>query len=148
MIRYGFDGPIALPREDGTAELVNLNAGIVEEPGEDLPGLLGIDVLKLTTSHYGHRQQTIHIPRTWRSGNQTTRWINCDSLFKAPSGHLLVAIDCYEQVSKQQGGLATSIQSLKQQRNNTDPVQGQSESIVQSAAECVPEVLGGSAPRD
>ena len=46
MIRYGFDGPIAIPREDGTAELFNPNAGIVEEPGEDLPGLLGMDVFK------------------------------------------------------------------------------------------------------
>ena len=45
-IRYGFDGPMAIPWEDGTAELVNLNAGIVEEPGEDLPRLLGMDVLK------------------------------------------------------------------------------------------------------
>ena len=80
-------------------------------------------------------------------------------LIEAPGGHLLMAIDCYEQISKQKGGLAASIQSLKLKQNNSDvpsvfetlhrdPLQGQSEPIVQSAAECVPEVLGGSAPHD
>ena len=70
-----------------------------------------------------------------------------------------MAMACYEQVTKQQGGLATSIQLLKLKQNNSnvpsvfeplhqDPLQGQSEPIVQSAAECVPEVLGGAAPRD
>ena len=80
-------------------------------------------------------------------------------LIEARSGPLLMAIDCYEQVSKQHGGLATSLQSLKPKHNNSnvppvsdefhqDPLLGQSEPIVQSAAECVLEVLGGFAPHD
>ena len=45
-IRYNFEGPIAIPTTDGPAQLFDLSAGIVEEPGEDLPGLLGMDVLR------------------------------------------------------------------------------------------------------
>ena len=44
-IRFEFEGPIAIPLEDGSAKLFKLQAGIVEPPGDELPGLLGIDVL-------------------------------------------------------------------------------------------------------
>ena len=46
QIKYNFDGPIAIPIEGGSAQLFNLTAGIVDTPGEGLPGLLGMDVVR------------------------------------------------------------------------------------------------------
>ena len=39
-------GPVALPLQNGAAKFVEMNAGVVGPPGQDLPGLLGMDVLE------------------------------------------------------------------------------------------------------
>ena len=38
--------PLQFPLTRGPPKLYNLSAGVVDEPGEELPGLLGMDVLK------------------------------------------------------------------------------------------------------
>ena len=45
-IRHAFQGPIAVPTVGGPARLFDLEAGIVDEPGDGLPGLLGMVVLE------------------------------------------------------------------------------------------------------
>ena len=44
VIKYNYEGPIT---EEGPPKLYNFSADIVQEPGEELPGLLEMDVLKL-----------------------------------------------------------------------------------------------------
>ena len=87
VIRYNCEGPISIPTEEGPAKLYYLSAGIVEEPGEDLPGLLGRDVLKSRRAildigskrliFLGFGEVEIKLP----PGSTTT------PLFESPSGH-------------------------------------------------------------
>jgi len=112
-IQYNFDGPIAIPSEDGTSRLFNLSAGIVEEPGEELPGLLGMDVLRSRRAIMdignkrlifpGEGEVEIRLP----PGSFTT------PLIEAPSGHMVMVIDAYKDFEQSRGGVYEKIQDLK-----------------------------------
>ena len=94
--------------------MFNLRAGIVEEPGENLPGLLGLDVLKSRRAimDIGNKQLIFPgagpVEVTYPPGSTII------PLEEAPSGHLCMIIDSYDTVVKKNGGAATPIQQLKQ----------------------------------
>ena len=112
-IEHNYDGPIAIPTVNGQAELFNLQAGIVEEPGENLPGLLGLDVLKSRRAimDIGNKQLIFPgagpVEVTYPPGSTII------PLAEAPSGHLCMVIDDYQSVPKKTGGIASPVQQLK-----------------------------------
>ena len=118
-IEYNYDGPIAVMTTDGPAELFNLRAGIVEEPGENLPGLLGLDVLKSRRAIMDIGNKQLIFPGTGPVEVTYPPGSTIIPLEEAPSGHLCMVIDDYKSVQKKNGGISTPLQQLKQPRSQT-----------------------------
>jgi hypothetical protein len=112
-IQYNFDGPIAIPSEDGTSRLFNLSAGIVEEPGEELPGLLGMDVLRSRRAIMDIGNKRLIFPGDGEIEIRLPPGSFVTPLIEAPSGHMVMVIDAYQQVEQQSGGVYTPTQPLK-----------------------------------
>ena len=97
--------PIAVPHDDGNAHLHKISAPIVEGTGSDLPGLLGLRSLETDRAILDTGNRMLHFP-----GPGTTELVLPPGsvsipLEKAPSGHLVIPIDQYDQVVEKKGGL-------------------------------------------
>ena len=116
-IEYNYDGPIAVTTKDGPAKLFNLKAGIVEEPGENLPGLLGLDVLKSRRAIMDIGNKQLIFPGAGPVEVSYPPGSTIIPLEEAPSGHLCMIIDAYNQVEKKNGGVEIPVQQLKLPRS-------------------------------
>ena len=117
-IQYSFDGPVAIPSEDGTARLFNLSAGIVEEPGEDLPGLLGMDVLRSRRAIMDIGNKRLIFPGEGEIEIRLPPGSFVTPLIEAPSGHMVMVIDAYNDFQQSRGGVYEKIQPLTLPRKN------------------------------
>ena len=113
LIKYNFDGPIAIPSEDGTSRLFNLSAGIVEEPGEELPGLLGMDVLRSRRAIMDIGNKRLIFPGDGEIEIILPPGSFVTPLLEAPSGHMVMVIDAYKHLEQREGGVHEPIQPLK-----------------------------------
>ena len=116
-IRYDFEGPVAIPTEDGHAKLFNLRAGIVEAPGDDLPGLLGIDVLGSRRAIMDMGKKRLIFPGEGEVEIILPPGSVVTPLTVAPSGHMCITIDDYDDVPQVQGGIEASIPPLRLQKD-------------------------------
>ena len=112
-IEYNFDGPIAIPSEDGTSRLFNLSAGIVEEPGESLPGLLGMDVLRSRRAIMDIGNKRLIFPGEGEVEIRLPPGSFVTPLIEAPSGHMVMVIDAYKDFEQTRGGVYEKVQDLK-----------------------------------
>ena len=91
-----------MPMEDCSAKLFGLRGGIVEPPGGELPELLGIDVI-------GSRRAIVHTAKSHNfpgEGEMDMLWpslVVVTPLTAAPSGHLCMVIDDFENLTKKGG---------------------------------------------
>ena len=112
-IQYNFDGPIAIPSEDGTSRMFNLSAGIVEEPGEELPGLLGMDVLRSRRAIMDIGNKRLIFPGEGEIEIRLPPGSFVTPLIEAPSGHMVMIIDACKHLEQQSGGVHAPTQPLK-----------------------------------
>ena len=87
QIKYNFDGPIAI------AQLFNLTAGIVDTPGEGLPGLLGMDVLRSRRAIMDIGNKRLIFPGAGGYEIKLAPGFTRIPLSRAPSGHLCIPTD-------------------------------------------------------
>ena len=98
--------------------------GIVEEPGDNLPGLLGMDVLKSRRAIMDIGNKRLIFPGAGEveiilpPGSVTT------PLEEAPSGHLCMIIDDFSEIEIKQGGITTAVPPLKLPRNYHNAIAG------------------------
>ena len=118
LIKYNFDGPIAIPSEDGTSRLFNLSAGIVEAPGEELPGLLGMDVLRSRRAIMDIGNKRLIFPGEGEVEITLPPGSFVTPLLEAPSGHMVMIIDAYKHLEQREGGVHEPIQPLKLPSNS------------------------------
>ena len=97
--------PIAIPHEDGTAHLHKISAPIVEGTGSDLPGLLGLRSLETDRAILDTGNRKLHFPGPGEVQFVLPPGSVSIPLEKSPSGHLVIPIDQYDQVSQKRGGL-------------------------------------------
>ena len=104
--------PIAIP-QDGKAKLHRLSSPIVEGTGANLPGLLGLDSIQRNRGilDTGERKRLIF------PGPGEIQMILPPGTIqipfeKAPSGHLVMVIDAYEQLKPAKGGLPSADSQL------------------------------------
>ena len=120
-----------MPTEDGPAQLFNLTAGVVEEPGEDLPGLLGMDVLRSRQAILDVGNKRLIFPGPGEVEIKLPPGSITTPLVEAPSGHLCMIVDNYSEVTTKQGGVDTPIQPLRLQDNmNSKSVSSSSQANV------------------
>ena len=103
--------------KDGPAKLFNLKAGIVEEPGENLPGLLGLDVLKSRRAIMDIGNKQLIFPGAGPVEVSYPPGSTIIPLEEAPSGHLCMIIDAFSQIEKKNGGAETPVQQLRLPRS-------------------------------
>jgi hypothetical protein len=97
--------PVAVPDGNGTSALHRFSAPVVRQNGSNLPGLLGlksmeehravIDITRKMLIFPGPGDVEIKLP----PGSIEIQ------LEKAPSGHLVIPVDSYENLVKRKGGL-------------------------------------------
>ena len=86
----------AVPIENGPPELLTWTAPIVEGLGEDLPGLLGMDSLKLNRAIIDIEGKRLIYPGEGKVEWKFPPGTRVIPLIDSPSGHLCVPIDCYD----------------------------------------------------
>ena len=92
--------PIAVPNGDGKATLHSLHAPIVEGTGKDIPGLLGLQSLESMNAILDTGNHELILPGP---GEVEYRWpagTVSIPLRKAPSGHLVMVIDDFENATR------------------------------------------------
>jgi hypothetical protein len=104
--------PVAVLDGNGTSALHRFSAPVVRQSGSNLPGLLGlksmeehravIDINKKMLIFPGPGEVEIKLP----PGSIEIQ------LEKAPSGHLVIPVDSYENLVKRKGGLQNPILEL------------------------------------
>ena len=88
----------AVPTENGPPELLTWKAPIVEGAGEDLPGLLGMDSLKLNRAIIDIEGKRLIYPGAGKIEWKFPPGTRVIPLVDSPSGHLCVPIDCYDGI--------------------------------------------------
>ena len=138
--------PIAACHDDDTVHLHNLTVPIVNPPGDDLPGLLGLKTLQEHNSilDIGGKRlcflpegEKVDLAHLLPSGSIVI------PLETAPSGHLVMTVDNYEKVAKARGGLQEqSLQLLSNQSPAKEPVQRTTISLADNIMQPTPQRTG------
>ena len=97
--------PIAIPHTDGKSHLHRITTPIVEGSGAELPGLLGLRSLETDRAILDTDERVLHFPGPGDVEINLPPGSVSIPLEKAPSGHLVIPIDNYEQVTGSTGGL-------------------------------------------
>ena len=103
--RFQVRCPIAIPHSDGQARLHSLESPIVEGPGEDLPGLLGLRTLETLRAIMDTGNRILYIPGPGDVQIILPPGSQAIPLEKAPSGHLVMPIDNFERLRASPPGL-------------------------------------------
>ena len=115
--------PVAVPTSGNGATLHHLSAPIVEGTGETLPGLLGLRTLENLRAILDVDRRMMHLPGPGDVQIILPPGSRSIPLEKAPSGHLVMPIDHYDQIPTQRGGLEPAdnlvLTSIPTPRNET-----------------------------
>ena len=112
QINYRGLFPIAVPTDEGPAQLNTLSAGIVDPPGDELPGLLGMDVLKNKRAILDIGNKNLIFPGPGEVQYVFPPGTVITPLAEAPSGHLCMLIDAYGDIKPGSGGLTAQVPEL------------------------------------
>ena len=97
--------PIAVKDETGQSKLHKITAPIVQGTGENLPGLLGLRSLEQERAILDCGSRMLHLVGQGEVQLTLPPGSVSIPLQKAPSGHLVMVIDEYEEVAASRGGL-------------------------------------------
>jgi hypothetical protein len=97
--------PIAVPYGDGKARMHKITSPIVEGTGAKLPGLLGLRSLEHERSIIDTGKRMLYFLGPGEAQIILPPGSSAIPLQKAPSGHLVMEIDAYENVQAYKGGL-------------------------------------------
>ena len=98
--------PIAVPHADGRTHLHQLTAPIVEGDGAQLPGLLGLRTMEHEKAVLDMGNQELILPGPGGIKYDLSPGSVRIPLKKAPSGHLVMVVDDFENAVKEsRGGL-------------------------------------------
>ena len=103
--KFKLQCPIAIPHDDGNAHLHKISAPIVEGSGADLPGLLGFRSLEADKAILDTGTRMLHFLGPGDVHIQLPPGSISIPLEKAPSGHLVIPINQYDQINQKGGGL-------------------------------------------
>ena len=111
QIKFNMICPLAIPTcereqpEGFPSQIFPITGGIVEEPGDELPGLLGMDVLEGKRAILDIGNQQLIFPGPGKVEMSFPPGTVITPLAKAPSGHLCMLIDAYDQLEHKTGGI-------------------------------------------
>ena len=96
-IHHKIRATCALPLANGSAKELELSAGVVSPPGDDLPGLFGMDILeaKRAILDVGNRRLILLEPDQGEVEMTIPAGATVTPLSKAPSGHLCMLLDSF-----------------------------------------------------
>ena len=97
--------PIAVPSDEGTSRIHKITAPIVQGTGADLPGLLGLRSLEHERALLDCGNRVLHLVGKGEVQIQLPPGSTSIPLQKAPSGHLVMVVDDFENAVRKQGGL-------------------------------------------
>ena len=95
--------PIVVPQRGGSAKLHHLRSPIVEGTGSHLPGLLGLDTLEAQGAILDMGRKMLIFPGSGEVKMELPPGSLEIPLQKSPSGHLVMVIDDFENLTKKGG---------------------------------------------
>ena len=102
--KYKLQCQLAIPHNDGKTRLHKITAPIVEGSGSELPGLLGLKSLEADRAIVDTGNRTLIFPGKGDVKLELPPGSITVPLQKAPSGHLVLVVDDYENAISKQGG--------------------------------------------
>ena len=113
--------PVAVPHADGTTGAGTFTAPIVRGAGHNLPALLGLRSLEQQRAIIDTAGRTLILPGPGDVEISLPPGSVRVPLEKAPSGHLVMVIDDYENLTPSRGGLASRQTHFLAETGPADP---------------------------